>query len=353
MSISARRIWAALFMALAIILGPLMPPPTSAHAQEATPVPQEARTIKDAQLRWSINDQLQKRPPVGGVNYLTAGISDGKKGTYSASDGAVAIKIINGDSVTSPTWNTKANFLRMGNAQQVVEFSGGQGVVNPDGSATIAWEGSMSFNFFGGLSVFSITNPRLVVNSGGTGELRGDLSGYGSDRIKLTKRPLAPRQDMQIATFKNVHIDGTGSVVVSPEFAGREIDVDPGQKPQIRSGAGWGAWPQEFVDFQFETGLSSFWYTSGGSTDAAKAPHPITIGFDTKTDQNSTPTPMPSPEPPAASSAEPSEGPAWLRILGGTLVVLSSVISALSLVGILLLNAYPDLRKHLPPIGLN
>lgn len=353
MSISARRIWATLFMALAIILGPLMPPPTSAHAQEATPVPQEARTIKDAQLRWSINDQLQKRPPVGGVNYLTAGISDGKKGTYSTSDGAVAIKIINGDSVTSPTWNTKANFLRMGNAQQVVEFSGGHGAINPDGSATIEWEGSMSFNFFGGLSVFSITNPHLVVNSGGTGELRGDLSGYRSDRVKLTKHPLAPRQDVQIATFKNVHIDGTGSVVISPEYAGREIEVEQGNRPQVRSGAAWGAWPQEFVDFQFETGLSSFWYTSGGSTDAAKVPHPITVDFDAKTEQDPTITPIPSPEPPKPVPSESSDVPAWLRILGGTLVVLSSVISALSLMGVLLLNAYPDLRKHLPPIGLN
>ena len=204
----------------------------------------------------------------------------------------------------------------------------------------------MSLNYYGGLAVFSITNPRLVISADGTGELRGDLSGYETDRTALTKLPLQPREDVQIATFKSVHIDESGSLTVSPEFAGREIEVPEGHRPQNRSVAGWGAWPQEFVDFQFKTGLSSYWYSSGGSSDSAKVPHPITIDFDAKTDQNSTPTPTPS-------SSESSDGPAWLRILGGTLVILSSVISALSLVGMLLLNAYPDLRKHLPSIGLN
>ena len=51
--------------------------------------------------------------------------------------------------------------------------------------------------------------------------------------------------------------------------------------------------------------------------------------------------------------SESSDGPSWLRILGGTLLALSSVISALSLVGMMLLNAYPDLRKYLPSIVPN
>ena len=90
-------------MVLAIISGALMPPPQSAQAVTApetpsaqqeensdeTPSQPDARTIKDAQLRWTISEQLQKRPPVGGVNYLSAGISDGKKRTYSNSAGNV------------------------------------------------------------------------------------------------------------------------------------------------------------------------------------------------------------------------------------------------------------------------
>ena len=107
------------------------------------------------------------------------------------------------------------------------------------------------------------------------------------------------------------------------------------------------------MDFQFETGLSSYWYSSGGSSDSAKVPHPVTFDFGTTADQDSTTTPTPTPEPPMPTPSESSDGLSWLRILGGTLLALSSVISALSLVGMLLINAYPDLRKHLPPIGPN
>ena len=318
-----------------------------------TPTQPEARSVKEAKMRWAFNDELQRRPPAGGVNYLSAGISDGTEATYSADNGDVSIKILNGDSVVSPSWETKADFLGTEKAQQVVELSGGHGSINPDGSATIVWKGSMSFNYYGGLAVFSITNPRLVTNADGTGELRGNLSGYETDRTALTKRPLQPRKDVQIATFKHVHIDGAGSITVSPEFAGREIEVPEGHRPQNRSVAGWGAWPQEFVDFQFETGLSSYWYSSGGSSDSAKVPHPVTFDFGTTADQDSTTPPPPAPEPPASNPSGSSDTPAWLGILGKTLVVLSSVISALSLVGMMLLNAYPDLRKYLPSIGPN
>ena len=82
-------------------------------------------------------------------------------------------------------------------------------------------------------------------------------------------------------------------------------------------------------------------------------PHPVTFDFGTTADQDSTTPPPPAPEPPASNPSGSSDTPAWLGILGKTLVVLSSVISALSLVGMMLLNAYPDLRKHLPPIGPN
>lgn len=48
---------------------------------------------------------------------------------------------------------------------------------------------------------------------------------------------------------------------------------------QVRTGDHWGAWPQEFVDFQFATGLSSYWYSSGSGFDPKKAPNAFLVDF--------------------------------------------------------------------------
>ena len=41
----------------------------------------------------------------------------------------------------------------------------------------------------------------------------------------------------------------------------------------------WGAWPQSFVNFQNGTGLGSYFYASGGSTDSHKVEEPVTVAY--------------------------------------------------------------------------
>ncbi len=58
------------------------------------------------------------------------------------------------------------------------------------------------------------------------------------------------------------------------------MTVPQGATPQNRTTPGWGSWPEEFVGFQLETGLSSYWYSSGGAADPKKPPLPLTVDFE-------------------------------------------------------------------------
>ncbi|SMX77701.1 Fibronectin type III domain-containing protein, partial [Brevibacterium sp. Mu109] len=44
----------------------------------------------------------------------------------------------------------------------------------------------------------------------------------------------------------------------------------------------WGSFPQDWVDFNVETGQAAYWYTSGGQVDAKKTAAPITIDYTTE-----------------------------------------------------------------------
>jgi hypothetical protein len=55
--------------------------------------------------------------------------------------------------------------------------------------------------------------------------------------------------------------------------------ADSGGAPQNRTVEGWGAWPASFIDFHYHTGLSSYWYSSGGAADAKKTPAALTITY--------------------------------------------------------------------------
>ena len=72
---------------------------------------------------------------------------------------------------------------------QLVEFGGGQAAINPDGSATVDWDGSFSINFYDGLVPFTITNPHLEVSAAGTGVLTADLTGYEVEMSNPNEKP--------------------------------------------------------------------------------------------------------------------------------------------------------------------
>jgi len=120
----------------------------------------------------------------------------------------------------------------------------------------------------------------LTVDDEGEGVLSADLVGCASSMANPSEcNPLPPVADVTVATFSGVEVDPAGTLTVTPDYAGVEVTVPPGKTPQDRSGAGWGAWPQPFVDYHVETGLYSYWYSSGGAADPLKAPLPFAVDF--------------------------------------------------------------------------
>ena len=245
--------------------------------------PGATATVTDVTLQWGVGNEIQHQPPAGGSNYLSAGTSDGSESTYSTEDGNVSVAIVDPaiaqDPGTAPTYDKRNAFLKDGK-QQVVRFKQGKGTLGADGSAHIDWEGAFSVNFYGGMVPFTITNPTLDVDNNGIGTLTADLSGYGSQMDDPThKHEVAPRERQTIATFSGVKITPEGVITIDPDYSGVEVEVTGDATPQNRTALGWGAWPQNMVDFQLDTGLSSYWYTSNPDEPAGKKA-PLTLGLD-------------------------------------------------------------------------
>lgn len=243
-------------------------------------IPAEGMTLEGVSLDWTGSQELQSAPPFGGSNYFSAGKSDGDEASYQATDGSVKVlQVSSAGAESAASYATRAAHVSNGGSQ-LVRLSEGEAKVKPDGSASVAWDGSWSVNFYGGLVPFTITDPELEVDKDGKGTLTADLSGYASSMENPEiKTPLAPVKDVTIATFTDVQIDPAGKVTVDPNYAGVELDVPEGQTPQNRTNTGWGSWPQVFVDFHFATGLSSYWYSSGGAADGKKPPAPFVVDF--------------------------------------------------------------------------
>ncbi|AIK85919.1 hypothetical protein CGLAR1_11905 [Corynebacterium glutamicum] len=249
--------------------------------RSATEIPDDGLSIDDVVLRWGISEEVQSRPLFGDSNYLSAGVSDGSALTYESTDRDVRIIHSDGTTNTEPDYASRAAHISDATVDQFVEFGGGQANINPDGSATVDWEGSFSINFYDGLMPFTITNPHLEVSVAGTGVLTGDLTSYAVEMSNPNeKTPLTDLyEDVTIATFGGVNLDPEGVVTINPDYDGVIVDVPLDATPQVTSGAGWGAWPQGFLDFHFDTNLSSYWYSSDGAGDPKKAPMSFNVDF--------------------------------------------------------------------------
>ncbi|GAA4741187.1 hypothetical protein GCM10023350_27190 [Nocardioides endophyticus] len=243
-------------------------------------IPEDGLDLEGVSLDWTGSEELQSAPPAGGSNYFSAGKSNGDEASYKAADGNVKVQQLSSIGAESAaTYATRAAHVSNGGSQ-LVRLSDGEAKVEADGSATVEWEGSWSVNFYGGMVPFTVTDPELEVDKDGRGTLKADLSGYASSmEDPEVKTPLDLVQDVTIATFSDVEIDPAGKVIVDPDYAGVELTVPDGQTPQKRTGDGWGSWPQGFVDFHVATGLSSYWYSSGGAADSKKPPTPFVVDF--------------------------------------------------------------------------
>lgn len=241
-------------------------------------VPGEGLDLEGVVLEWTGSEELQGTPPFGGSNYFSAGVSAGDQATYLATSGNAAVLQLSSAGAESPaTYASRAAHVTNGGGQ-LLRLTGGTGHLDQDGSATIAWSGSWTVNFYGGLVPFTLSDPVLTIDASGTGTLSADLSGYASSIDNPTvKTPLPPVADVVVSTLTGVEIDPTGTITITPSYAGVQVDVPAGQTPQNRTVSGWGAWPQGLVDFHVQTGLSSYWYSSGGAADPLKKPTPFTI----------------------------------------------------------------------------
>jgi hypothetical protein len=257
-----------------------------------------ARELVGVQLDWTGSDELQRRTPNGSPNYFSAGASDGSQSTYaSSSTGVRVVQVAAGGGEQPASWATRDQHLTSG-GEQLVRLVNGTGSVAADGSATVAWAGSFSVNMYGGMVPFTVANPVLHVDPDGRGALKATLSGYSSSQSNPNERtPLAPATDVTIATFADGRVDPASPYAIAPDYAGVAVQIPVGQTPQDQAGAGWGAWPQAFVDFQLQTGLGSYWYSSGGAADPLKAPHPFVVSVTGKTLDDPSPSPRPGPPP--------------------------------------------------------
>lgn len=255
-------------------------------------------TVSNATFEWTVSDETNAAAFNGQCNFWSGGESNGTAATYGATGGNATVLKLNASDTYVPVSDfasrcldkngAAVNFLSGVNAKrlgQKVRFTGGTGTLNPaTGVSTLQWSGTFSINFYGDNVPFWIKDPKLTMSSGGAGTITATMGGYASDINEPdVKVPLTPQTNVVIATLSGVSASNTTGFTTTPVYSGVQYDVDPesGQAPQNRVNAGWGSWPTSFVDFQMQTGLGSYWYSSGGSIDVRKPPQALTVSYGT------------------------------------------------------------------------
>ncbi|MFF2053182.1 HtaA domain-containing protein [Leifsonia sp. NPDC058194] len=207
------------------------PPETPANdpwagpaTSSATAAPSRATAIDSARFAWSFNEYAKAwtREGLGGVS-------------------------LDGDDFT---------------------FTGGTGWTDPaTGAASVAWGDGFRFRHYAALApevVSTLGNPVLTVAPDGTGTLTMDVAwSVSADTASDGYRRLT------VATFSGVSVARSGgdvTLTVAPDYAGRSY------------GAGTASFPAEFIDW-FDPSMRSWWYSTGASMDAKKAPSPFTVAF--------------------------------------------------------------------------
>lgn len=234
--------------------------------------------VSEASFLWGMNGQYQGGNPANTTcNYFSAG----EQLDYAAEQGSVHIVHDAGSGLTLSSESTKCTGASGGSYQQLVLFTDGTGTADPStGEATIEWDGAFMANAYGGLVPWSVSELGLHVDATGEGTLTATLGGFGSSMENPGVLVPLEKQRVTLATFPRVTVTEHG-IEVQPDYAGVEVTVPDGEgTPQDRTVSGWGSWPQSVVDFHLKSGLSSYWYSSGGGADPTKAAYPFTVQFD-------------------------------------------------------------------------
>lgn len=254
-------------------------------------------TIDDAVFTWGLNNEAGNSAYDGSFNLLSAGAlgkaTAGAKVSQSQwlqSEGNVSIekKQTSGDWAAA-TWAGLSTSVSGGSikpptsavySENRVNIANGTGTVDvEDGTAEIQWTGTFTAAYYQGLTQFWVQDPKLTVESDGTGTVTATLGGYGTsmDDPELFET-LTPRADVVIASLSGVEVTDSG-FTVTPDYLGTAVEIPETGAPQSTTGANWGSFPQAFVDFQQLTGAASYWYSSGGAADNAKPATALGVSY--------------------------------------------------------------------------
>lgn len=286
-----RRGWgrpaAATATAAALVLGGVL---------AAAPATAAGTTIDDAVFRWGISAEANAAAYAPGTyNLLSAGIVSATSSSdlitatnWKQSEGDVSVLKLQSDgSYADATFaglrtNAAGTVISTSNglnSGHVVEIANGTGTVDPAaGTTEIQWTGTFTSAFYSGMTRAWITDPHLSVAANGTGTVTATLGGYRTsmDDTSLFES-ITPAENVVIATLTGVDVTATG-FTVTPDYLGKTVNTGSGT-PQVTTGPNFGAFPQSFVDFQVQTGQSSYWYSSGGAADARKPATPLAVSY--------------------------------------------------------------------------
>jgi hypothetical protein len=264
--------------------------------------------LTDAQFDWGINNESNGGSYFGGCNFLSAGVAGDAgssrvwtqaDGLYRTQDGNTSIvrPTADGSALTAPTWSTKcqtpsgtsingkATNAADSYSQTRVRISGGRGTLDPaTGTAEIQWQGSFTVAYYGGMTYWSASDPKLVVRADGTGTVTATVGGYGADMDDASKWNTLRTRTVTLANLSGVTVTAAG-ITATPDYLGVSIPADiAGRNAQAAQSAEnqawWGAFPADFLRFQLDTGQSSYWYTTpggSGTIQPRKVPLPLTV----------------------------------------------------------------------------
>ncbi|GAA2234363.1 hypothetical protein N1031_09570 [Herbiconiux moechotypicola] len=251
--------------------------------------------ITAATIEFGFNAVHQGASPAGGCNYFVAGAVTGLGDDYQSVDGDVYVIKKHSDGTSQVVDVASRCTPAEGSSDSINQrflFTAGEGSSTEEGT-TIQWTGAGTVNAYGGLVSWYFENPELVLDENGDGQITARVGGFGSSMEDPTvKVPLDPREDVVIADVQGAQVVD-GRIEIDPVWAGVDyfpltdpLNPDSERKsvsavPQAAKDANpdWGSWPESFVDFQYATGLSSYWHTSGLSADPLKPPMAIDVAF--------------------------------------------------------------------------
>ncbi|NPC95680.1 hypothetical protein [Nocardioides sp. zg-DK7169] len=269
--------------------------------------------VSEAVFRWGVSNQSNARShnPVS-INFLAAGVANPGGGgrqlrqdQWRAVQGNAEIQKRRPDGrYARATWaglGTTPDGRRIGMERDFsdhhVVIRGGTGTVDPaSGDAEVAWTGTFTVVYYGGNTVFTVSNPRLVVKDG-VGRVTATMGGFYADRNDTTLWKKAPQRQATIADLPDVDLGALGATV-QPAYD--RVETSGGSEPQRREGADWGSFPQSLVSYLVPLNTDQFWYSTGLSTDGTKRPLPITFSWTAR--EVAPPAPEPTTAPPATPS---------------------------------------------------